>query len=172
MKFFRVLYFIFEVQSLVGSDKGGKNMTEKILPWILGLLVSLVLGHYVTKWFTNKIQIRAGCHKEVYDRYLEKYACRPSEKEFNPVPISPGLQGYIERLFFTVMFGFGVSGTPIAMMAWLGVKMLTNLNRRDLPEHEIVRSRALTGFLGATGSLFFALIGGLLCTLKISLPFI
>jgi hypothetical protein len=146
-------------------------MTDKILPWILGLLVSLVFGHYVTKWFTNKIRIRAGCHNDVYDRYLTTYADRPSEDEFIPKPISPGLQGFIERTFFTVMFGFSVSGTPIAMMAWLGVKMLTNLNRRDLPAHGIVRSRALTGFLGATVSLFFALIGGWLCTLKIPLPF-
>ena len=155
----------------VGLESRVENMTDKILPWIFGLVVSLVIGHFFTKWFTNKIRKKAGCHNEVFDKYLKKYACQPSEEEFKPKPLSPGLQGYIERLFFTIMFGFGVQGAPIAMMAWLGVKMLTNLNRKDLPEHEIVRSRALTGFLGATVSLFFALIGGLLCTLTISFPF-
>lgn len=147
-------------------------MTDKIVPWILGLLISLVLGQIVTKWFTEKIRNRAGCHDMVYKSYLKKYAKRPSEPQFNPKQISPALTGFIERLVFTVMFGFEVAGTPIAMMAWLGVKMLTNLNRGDLPKHEIVRSRALTGLLGATVSLFFALVGGLLCTMRIPLPWI
>ena len=142
-------------------------MSDKIVPWILGLLVSLVLGQIVTKCFTNKIRSLAGCHDIFYKPYLKKYAKRPSEPEFNPKQISPALTGFVERLVFTVMFGFGVAGTPIAMMAWLGVKMLTNLNRGDLPEHEIVRSRALTGLLGSTVSLFFALVGGLLCKMKI-----
>lgn len=145
-------------------------MLDKLLPWASGLVFSLVLGHFVTKCVIAWIRRQVGCHDEVYNSYLEKYESRLPEPEFNPKPVPPSIQGMVERFFFTVMFGLDVSGAPTAMMAWLGVKMLTNLNRGDRQNHEIVRSRALTGLLGAMVSLFFAFAGGLLCRQDIHFP--
>ena len=151
--------------------KGHMNMSDRIIPWGLGLLISLCLGHIVTKWFVRVIRRQAGCDDKRYSEYLEYYRSQvPEEQRFRVIPLSPGLQGALERLFFTVLFVFVPTGTPTAMMAWLAVKMITNLNRGDLLKLEIVRSRALTGLTGAMVSLFFAVLGGLVCGTTIRIP--
>jgi hypothetical protein len=72
--------------------------------------------------------------------------------------VSPWLTGIVERAFFTVVLAFDVSGASTAMMAWLTVKMLPNWNRTtaDPPG-------AFTALLAGLVSLFFALVGGLIC---------
>ena len=66
----------------------------------------------------------------------------------------------LERAFFTTVIALNIQGVIIAMMGWLAVKMLTNLNRGDMPTKKIVRQRALTGLQGSLMSMFFAFIGG------------
>ena len=152
-------------------------MEHKIIPWILGLLISLLIGHYVTKKILNLLRSHVGCDDEAMTRFLASHALNrnnstnethsddPDVLELNQVP--PGLQGVLERFFFTIIIAFNVSGAAVAMMGWLAVKMVTNLNRGDLPSRPIVRARALTGLIGGLVSLTFALIGGLICWLKI-----
>jgi len=65
--------------------------------------------------------------------------------------------GIIERVFFTVVVAFDVSGTATAMMGWIAIKMAAVWN--------VSQPRAATIFtaLGGLMSMFFALTGGLIC---------
>ena len=143
----------------------GMWMESKIIPWTLGLLVSLLLGHYATDKFLFKLRKYAGCDDKAMNSFFKKND--PDTLKFKSVP--PTITGVLERLFFTFIVAFNVSGAAIGMMGWLAVKMVTNLNRGDLPPHPIVRMRALTGLMGSLVSLLFSLFGGLICWLKIPL---
>jgi len=151
-------------------------MTDKVVPWALGLLVSLGVGHLVTGILLDRIRVKAGCD----DTRMQEFRKRPRN---GPAPtpqsdpasalyvVSPALQGLIERLFFTLLIAFNISATAAAMMGWLAVKMVTNLNRPGSPSDEpIVRARALTGLVGGLVSMTFALLGGLIAWLRIPLP--
>jgi hypothetical protein len=80
--------------------------------------------------------------------------------------LSSKLLGSIERLFFTTLVAFNVSGTATAMIAWIAIKMATDW-QRILPRGAKlwVRSLAFSALLGNMISLLFALIGGLICCL-------
>ena len=148
------------------------GLTDKIIPWALGLLVSLVVGHFVTKTFLKKLRLQVGCSDEIWNCFVRKYdkqAQGDTSENFDVKFTSGKLQGIIERVVFTAFVAFDLSGTVVAMMGWLAVKMVTNLNRGDLPKGEMTRQRAMTGLLGGMVSMFFALVGGLLCRLKISI---
>ena len=142
--------------------------------WILGFTFSLGIGHCFTKWFVNKIREKTGCATESdnwknYIKYSVEVSSLDDKKNkltYNePVlkDLSPGLQGLIERLFFTIVIAFSIPGAAVSIMAWFAVKMITNLNRGDLPPKKIARMRAFTGLQGALVSMIFALIGGLIC---------
>lgn len=149
-----------------------------IFTWILGYLYSLGLGHIATKRFLGSIRKCTGCQGENWDEYKE-YAKEFSEAKDaksnltyeepkpNDIALPPGLQGILERAFFTTVVALNIPGAIIAMMTWLAVKMLTNLNRGDLPPKKIVRLRALTGLQGSLMSMFFAFIGGQICQIGV-----
>ncbi len=147
--------------------------------WILGYGLSLLGGHYITQWVLDRIRQKTGCGCDAWKAYLE-YANQSRQAEDGKAglsyaepatnPLSPGLQGVFERLFFTTVIAFDVSGAAVAMMAWFAVKMITNLNRAgDLPPKPITRLRALTGLQGALVSMTLALVGGLVCRFAPSL---
>ncbi len=86
--------------------------------------------------------------------------------------------GTIERIFFTLLVAFDISGFPIAMIAWLAVKMAVTWSDRGTArndsEEEAKRadgyriSSSIT-LLNGLVSMTFALIGGLIIQYAISL---
>jgi hypothetical protein len=85
--------------------------------------------------------------------------------------------GMVERAFFTIVTAYEPATAPAAMMTWLAVKMLTNLNRqifnpsidsgdamseraaRDVWDYR--RRVAIGGLVGSFVSLVFAYLAGL-----------
>lgn len=113
---------------------------ESVLSWIIGLSVSLLIG-----MVTGPILC------SIRKKYTDEH--KPKDPR-----IPPTLVGLIERLFFTILIGAEISGGGVAMATWIFVKMATNWNgfKDD-------RAGAISGLLGSLISMFFALIGGLIC---------
>ena len=87
-------------------------------------------------------------------------------------PAPAWLTGLVERLFFTIIVAVDLSGIAIAMLAWLGLKLAINWNRLGIDlgvEHsEILRARfGFSAALAGLVSMIFALIGGLICQLRL-----
>ncbi len=127
-----------------------------ILRWIIGLLVSLLIGHYASRKFRdlrNK-HIRNLCkdHKAID---------RQNEQSFNN-DILTMVTGLIERMFFTLIIAFDVSGSAVAMMGWLAAKMAVNWKRQP-GDSPINRAFSMTALQAGMMSLLFLLIGGLIC---------
>lgn len=88
------------------------------------------------------------------------------EKPSLPEPLKrvpPWLTGGLERLFFTLLVAFDVSGTPTAMIGWLALKLATNWNRPDYEDKVKARSFAFSGLVAGLLSMFLALLGGQIC---------
>lgn len=121
-----------------------------ILSWLLGLLLSLVGGHFVVELFHERLR-----------RYLALGPKPPLSGSGARVPA--WLTGLTERLFFTVLVGLGTAGASAVMMAWLGLKLATNWNHPDYKEKNDARTFALSGLLSGLVSMLFALVGGTIC---------
>ena len=96
--------------------------------------------------------------------------CRYLGEEHDPLPANseilavPGwLVGLIERLFFTLIIAFGISGAAISMAAWITVKMASTWKRLARENNPWTGPFALSSLLGNLVSMLFALIGGLVC---------
>jgi hypothetical protein len=124
-----------------GAAGGVGGGDEVIARWSLGLAVSLVVGGIVTHLFVRCLRRRINTVNS------------------EATGVSPWLTGMIERLFFTVVVAFDVSGTATAMMGWLAVKMASNWNRLGVVDPPGAFSALLAGLV----SLLFALVGGLIC---------
>ena len=73
------------------------------------------------------------------------------------------LTGVIERLFFTLLVYFKLSGVPAAMLIWLTLKMVTNWNSPLRKETDKKHTKlAFTALLAGLISLGFAVFGGLI----------
>ena len=126
-------------------------MTGVIARWLVGLTISLFGGHWVTGLFVEGL-------RNHLDRLRSSTA--PAawyDDEYVPAWIT----GLVERAFFTVAVGFNVSGAVVAMIAWTAAKMATDWNRPPAERED--PAGALTGLLGSLVSMFFALIGGVIC---------
>ena len=55
------------------------------------------------------------------------------------------------------------------MIGWLALKLATNWNHPDWKEKPNARTFALSALLGGLVSMFFALLGGLVCARTLSL---
>lgn len=121
--------------------------------WIVGLFVSLVLGAAAVEIGLRLL------------RYMIRVGDKRSLPHASNVTGVPGwLTGIVERLFFTILIGFGVQGVPAAMMVWIGLKLTTNWNHprwKDTPEEWTVF--AFTALLAGLMSMLFAALGGLIC---------
>jgi hypothetical protein len=120
--------------------------------WIAGLFVSLVLGAAVVEIGLRLL------------RYMTRVGDKRSLQRPNVTGVPGWLTGVVERLFFTILIGFGVQGVPAAMMAWTGLKLATNWNHprwKDTPEEWTVF--AFTAVLASLISMLFASLGGLIC---------
>ncbi len=120
--------------------------------WIIGLVFSLGIGWLVTGIFLRRLRAFIGLPTQ-------------GDVESGIREIPPWLVGLIERLFFTLLVAFGVSGTAVAMMVWITLKMATNWNR---PGEENPVPLAFSALLADLVSMLFALIGGLICKGKIA----
>lgn len=118
--------------------------------WTIGLLFAVVAGSVATWIFLKALRWWLGLPPKPR---LSRGA--------RGVP--PWLTGVVERIFFTVLVGLEVSGAPAAMIGWLALKLATNWNHPDWKEKPNSRTFALSALLGGLISMFFALLGGLIC---------
>jgi hypothetical protein len=133
-----------------------------IWTWTLGFAVALGAGQIVTRqsldalrwWVIRKAEKR---NEGLGDAFIV------------PLYLNAALFSLIERLFFTLLVAFDVSGTATAMMAWIALKMATDWHRiLGSAESRTVGERSLA-FCGVTGgiiSLVFAFIGGKICRIE------
>ena len=81
------------------------------MSWIIGFLVSIILGQVVVWVIRYFIYKRLGVSK------LQ----------------GPGMPGWMlnvgERAFFTLIIAFNITGAAISMIAWVTIKMVTGWNR-------------------------------------------
>jgi len=129
-----------------------------------GLFFSLVIGEWVTtkflNWIKGKIRENARRIDNIEDDEFESF----SSNEY----FSPRITGTLERLFFAVLVGFDVSGTAIAMILWVAVKMTTEWFTVIQEQKEAWKGQiAFSALLGNVVSLLFALAGGLIFRWKI-----
>lgn len=77
--------------------------------------------------------------------------------------------GVIERVFFGALVAFDISATAAGMVTWILVKMATDWHKilgpgqKDGDPMYGARSLAFGSLLAGMISLFFALVGGLVC---------
>jgi hypothetical protein len=122
-------------------------MLIKALLALVGLAISLGGG-----WF---------CVPRILGA-VRKYQGLGEKPKRSGVP--PELTGTIERLFFTIIVAFDVSGAATAMIGWETLKLLTNWNRQGTQsekDQEQWRAWAFSALIGGLASMLFALIGGL-----------
>jgi len=130
-------------------------MLDILMRFVIGLTISLGFG-----WLVTMV-----AHEYLGFQIRKKLAATDVD---NPVAPSEDahlfgsqmpLTGTIERLVFTMIVAYNVSGAAIAMMVWLGLKMATGWNENiKTPSGKIPAIHSL--FTGMV-SLLFALIGGL-----------
>jgi len=125
-----------------------------LIRWVLGLTVSLLIGQIITKLFLEKLR-----------NYINSKVSKNEKiKKIESLYISRTIVGLMERTFFTPLVAFNVSGTAIAMIGWVTIKMFYNWQIIIREENtRYARSYAFSGLFGNLCSMFFALIGGIIC---------
>jgi hypothetical protein len=113
-------------------------MSQWMLIWI-GVIVSLVGGAIACALFDKFAGTGQG-------------ASQPGA----PGRIPPWVAGTVERIFFTLLVAFDVSGYPIAMIAWLIAKLAAARIDRGTAYRIPGSLTLLNGLISMT----FALIGG------------
>jgi hypothetical protein len=116
---------------------------ETAVRWIVGLVVALLVGGLVTGWFLGGLR-----------SYLK--IAKPSGRD-----VPNWLIGLSERLFFTVVVAYNISGAAVAMMVWIVLKIVPNweLYVRHGPSNKPL---VWSSILASLCSMFFALLGGLI----------
>jgi hypothetical protein len=128
-----------------------------LVRWIIGLGVSLGIGALVTGKLVE--WLRAPIEREVAERE------KPLDIKRERLTIDNWLVGLIERPFFTVLVASEVSGTAVAILGWIALKMVFDWGVISWKEGDrLARSYLFTALLGNLSSMFFALIGGLICS--------
>ena len=154
------IFLIFSYDAILQMEINART----VLLWILALVVVILLGHLWTTSFLkiirNRIYYYALKHKEgIEDIYVSSLSALPA-----PVV------GVTERIFFGALVAFDISATAAAMVTWILVKMATDWHRiLDSTKEGKKGPRALAfcSLLGSMISLFFALIGGLICRMAL-----
>lgn len=127
-------------------------MAQTITSWLIGLIISLLIGGLLSEKIVSEIRIN-----------LLKRGIIPDG--LGEPAISPWLLGIIERTFFTTIVAFE-GPVAAAMIGWITLKMVTDWNRSGI-ERKNASPFALSGLIGSLVSMFWALIGGLICARKI-----
>jgi hypothetical protein len=124
--------------------------------WLIGLGgVSLILGSLVT-WAVWK-----GLHS-FYEATVKTKGWDVAPSKMEKIPVYPFIIGVLERVTFTLLIAFQVSGVSGAIFAWVAIKMVTGWNRISGGETPY-RMLAFTGLLSSLTSMLFAVVGGLIC---------
>ncbi len=123
-------------------------MSETMIRWLVGLGVALVLGAFLTEWFVSALRSHMKIPKSA-GRVMPSW-----------------LMGLSERLFFTLIVAFNISGAAIAMIGWMMLKVLPNWELY-VTRGSANKPLAMSSLLGSLCSMFFALIGGLICSGRI-----
>lgn len=129
--------------------------------WLSGYIISMVLGGIVVWLFITFLR----CYLKI----------APVPKSDNDVLHVPAwITGVIERVFFTTVVAFEVPGAAIAMIGWLTLKMVTNWNRpgRNAEEDKTAVPRAFSALLAGLVAMLFSMLGGLVCSGKLPLPYL
>lgn len=138
-------------------------LQHSVVGWLVGLLgVSVVLGSICT-WAAWR-GLRAFFEATVQER---EWVVPPEQTE--RIPIQPILIGILERIFFTVLVAFAVSGVATAMIVWVGAKMASGWNRIVGGGETWRRMLAFNGLMSSLISLLFAVVGGLIANGNIPL---
>jgi hypothetical protein len=131
------------------------------LLWIHGSFTATVFGHL---WTVTGLRL---IRNHVYSKTLKR-----KEKIDNiyvdSLAVSGWQVGMIERVFFGALVTFDISATAAGMVTWILVKMATDWNRilgqcQNEDSMYGARSLAFGSLLAGMISLFFALIGGIIC---------
>jgi len=110
--------------------------------WIVGLVITTLVGHFVLVMFLDWLRGRSG---------LEK-------KTLRGVPA--GITGITERIFFASLVAVDASGYSTAMMGWLVLKLATNWNHPDRKDDDR-RVWAFSALVAGLLSMLIAFFGGL-----------
>ena len=130
-------------------------MDEKIFSlWLIGLvIVSLSIGQAVSFYSIKWVR------ESKWVNFID-----PDKDRKDRIP--GWFVGSLERLFFTILVAFDISGTAVAMMLWIALKMTRNLDLLKTGEKKEDdsgrRMFVFSGLLGSMISMLFALIGGLI----------
>ncbi len=140
------------MQKACGIKQGASEEVfrlETLARWTIVLILSLPVGGYFAALFVRELRA-----------YLtKKYGVTVEDEGKAEIPAR--LTSFIEQLFFTVAVASDMSGAAPAMVAWVALKMATGWNFVT-SEKPYDRAFALSGLLGTTVSLFFAMVAGLL----------
>jgi hypothetical protein len=145
------------------------SAASTLLRWLVGLLVSLVLGS-IFIWFFLLI-VRRDLPEEKPPAAGAQPDQKPTAVEAQIRGVPASITGMVERLFFTVLVAMDASGVPTAMVAWIGVKMAANWNRPGRGDSSEVRVWAISALLAGLISMLFAYIGGWICSGVIGIGF-
>jgi len=124
--------------------------------WVVGLLFSLLVGHFAVSWLLN---------------LLRNWMRIEKPKDYSGTrTVPPWLIGFFERLFFTVAVGVigpnDLAEIITAMMAWLGIKLAANWNRESRDDGISRKDRlviirlSLSATLAGLVSMTIAMLGG------------
>jgi hypothetical protein len=85
------------------------------------------------------------------------------------------LTGLVERVFFSLIVAYDISGAAPGMMAWIGLKMAANWNSAEArlgdgksePSDRDILNRRFTALITSALAMGIAMIGGLIGSAKI-----
>ncbi|MFZ2445850.1 MAG: hypothetical protein WAW37_05795 [Syntrophobacteraceae bacterium] len=133
--------------------------------WLVGLFgVSLVAGTFFSWLVWHEL-------RNFFDSTVKRLAWVVPPQANERVPIQPILTGILERLFFTILIAFNVSGVAGGIFTWMVVKMVSGWNRYVGEKEETWRRvLAFNALINNLVSLFFGVIGGLIANGTINIP--
>ena len=152
------IFLIFSYMAILSTEP----TVRVVLLWIHGSVVALVLGHL---WTVTALHL---IRNYVYGRTLKRQE-QIAAIYIDSLALPGWAVGTIERVFFGALVAFDISATAAGMVTWILVKMATDWHRilgsgqQNADPMYGPRSLAFGSLLGSMISLFFALIGGMVC---------
>jgi hypothetical protein len=127
-----------------------------VIGWTIGLGGVSLLAGSICSYFVW-LQLHS-----FFERTAKKKRWGVKKEATERIPIQPILIGVLERLFFTILVAFEVSGVASGLTTWIVVKMVSGWNRYAGGDETWRRMLAFNGLINTLVSLLFAIIGGLI----------
>lgn len=97
--------------------------THTVAGWLVGLVgVSLLLGSLCSYVVWEQL-------RRFFLRTAQRLNWQVPDQAAGRIPVQPILIGLLERLFFTILIAFNVSGVAAGIATWILVKMVSGWNR-------------------------------------------